>query len=152
MSHTTTLKGVQIKSASAIRTTVQDLKNQGIDISLATNEVPRMYYREQEREIGKCEFVLKLGNSRYDVGLKWNEKEQQYDAFLDTWAGSIKNAIGASCAMPRDAGEQGEHAIGLFSQRYGINAAKEAASAAGYYVEREFIDEDGTVQLELGGM
>lgn len=152
MSHTTTLKGVQIKSASAIRKAVEDLKAEGVNISLVENATPRMYYREQEREIGKCEFVLKMPQASYDVGLKWNEKEKQYDAILDTWANSVHSQIGASCPMPMSAGEKGEHAIGRFTQRYGVNAAKEAASAQGYYVDGETVDEDGNIQLVIAGM
>lgn len=149
MSHTTTLKGVQIKSASAIRKAVDDLIKSGIDMKLLENTKPRMYYSSQSNEIGNCEFVLRLNQSSYDVGLKWNEKEKQYDAYLDTWAGQVSGQIGATCAMPRGTDQQGEHAIGKFTQRYGLHAAKDAARAEGYDVIGETIDDDGTIHLEL---
>lgn len=154
MSHTSTIKGVQIKDARAIRAAVEDLRSEGVRIELIENATPRMYYHHQEAEVGNCEFVLKLPGSRYDVGLKWNKEEGQYDAYLDTWAGEIRNAIGATCALPSDQyGREAEHAIGRFTQRYGINAAKQAAMAQGYYVESEQVDpETGAVNLVIAGM
>ena len=150
MSHTTTLKGVQIKDRRCIEAAVADLKREGINIELLRNATPRMYYREQEREIGVCDYVLKLPGSRYDVGLKWNAKDNQFDALLDTFAGDISRSIGAACPLPRDEyGREGEHAIGRFTQRYGVNAARFAAQAQGYYVEGETVDESGAVQLVI---
>lgn len=152
MSHTTTLKGVQIKSQTAIRKAVADLQKEGVNITLKERAQPRMYYDHQAAAVGICDFVLSMPQSRYDVGLKWNEKEKQYDAILDTWGQDIRGQIGATCAMPADAGKIGEHAIGRFTQRYAVNAAKEAASAQGYYVEGETIADDGSIHLVLAGM
>jgi hypothetical protein len=149
MSHTTTLRGVQITNPTAIQRAVADLVSQGIQIELLENATPRMYYKRQENEIGKCDYVLKIANSRYDVGLKWNAKEKQYDAIMDTWAGEVAGQIGATCPAPRDAGKQGEHAIGKFTQRYLLHAAKISAMNEGYSVIGENIGDDGAIQLEL---
>jgi hypothetical protein len=148
MSHTSTIKGVQIKSKWAIKQAVADLVKEGIDVKLVENAMPRMYYTRQAQAVGKCDFVLKLGNARYDVGLKYNKETQEYDAILDTWASSISSQIGASCQLD-DHSREAEHAIGKFTQRYGVNAAKEAARNMGYDILGETVDDDGTVHLEL---
>ena len=148
MSHTTTLKGIAIKDTTAIEQAVADLQAKGVSISLLRDTTPRMYFREQEREIGVCEYVLKLPG-RYDVGLKWDAEKQEYTAYMDTWGGDVRNAIGAACPLPStDRDREGEHAIGAFTQRYGVNAAKNQAAAQGYMVT-ERAAEDGTIHLEV---
>lgn len=151
MSHTSTIKGIQLKDARAIEAAVADLIREGVKITLLTNTKPRMYYASQANEIGNCEYVLRLDKSRYDVGLKWDEKKGEYTAYLDTWAGEVSGQIGATCSLD-DRSRQAEHAIGRFTQRYGVNAAKNAANAQGFYVEGETIDEAGNVQLVIAGM
>ena len=147
MSHTTTLKGVKIMDRRAIEQAVADLKKDGVNVILRQNAKPRMYYSHQADEVGLCDYVLHLPNSRYDVGLKWNEKSKEFDAIMDEWGGDIRNAIGAVCPLD-DQNRSAEHAIGRFSQRYGINAAKNLAHAQGYYPQ-ERVAEDGTVHLEI---
>ncbi len=149
MSHTTTIKGVHITNADAIRLAVNDLRARGIDIALKTNATPRMYYREQEREVGKCEFVLSLPKGHYDVGLKWNADTNQYDPVFDEYMGDVSNNIGATCPIPADLGESGNAAIGQFTQLYGRHATRMAAQAQGYMVEQDYIDADGVVQMIL---
>lgn len=149
MSHTTTLSNITITNATAIRRAVEDLRQEGIEIELIENAIPRMYYQHQAREVGKCDFVLKLPKSQYDVGLKWNSKSKEYDVFLDTWAQQVSGQIGATCPMPSSDTAKGEHAIGRFTQRYGLHAAKIAAFEQGYDVIGETIDDDGNIQLQL---
>lgn len=151
MSHTTTLKGVEIKDVSAIRSAVANLKARGINIELVENAMPRMYYREQERDVGNCEFVLKLPGSRYDVGLKKN-KAGNYEPVFDEWNRQVQGQIGAACPVPSTAEGRAQHAIGQFLQEYGKEAAVNAAILQGYAVESTEVDEDGTVHLTLSGM
>lgn len=93
MSHTTTVKGLAIKSDDSIRAAVLALQAQGIDVELKENAVPRMFYRHQEEAVGKCEFVINVKKAQYDVGLKKN-KAGDYEIIFDEWGGGIRNQIG----------------------------------------------------------
>ena len=93
MSHTSKV-GLNIVNEKDIRGAVELLKNQGVEIELIEDAIPRMYFKHQETETGECDFVLKLNNSRYDVGLKYNHKTKKYDAEYDPWGDDIKNVIG----------------------------------------------------------
>lgn len=147
MSHTTTLKGVKIMDRKAIEQAVTDLKAAGVKVELKLNAVPRMYYDHQQAEVGKCDYVLHLPQSRYDVGLKWNEKAKEFDVIFDEFMGDVRNQIGAACPLDNQ-DRKAEHAIGRFSQRYGVNAAKNMARSQGYFpVEKTAAD--GTVHLEI---
>jgi hypothetical protein len=147
MSHTSIIKGIELRDARAIEQAVADLRAKGVEIELRINETPRMYYESQAREVGVCDYVLRLGKSRYDVALKRNPMTGTYDVFLDTWGGDIAGAIGATCPLPRDEyARAAEHAIGQFVQRYGVNVSKNQARQAGYEIT-EMVDESGTVHL-----
>lgn len=150
MSHTTTLRGIKMTDAHAIEQAVADLKAKGISISLLKNAKPRMYYAHQAAEVGNCDYVLKLPG-RYDVGFKKDAKTGEYVVFMDTWGGDIKNAIGAACPLSQDQYDRaGEHAIGQFTQRYGVNAAKNEARNNGLFVT-ETMSDTGEIQLVVEG-
>lgn len=151
MSHTTTLKGVDIKDVSAIRSAVNNLRAKGINVELVENATPRMYYDHQAADVGQCDFVLKLSNSPYDVGLKKNA-DGKYEAVFDEWANKVGGQIGASCPMPNTPEGRAQHAIGQFLQEYAKEAATNAAVSQGYQVEDTTIDDDGTVHLTIGGV
>jgi hypothetical protein len=151
MSHTTTIKGVPLKSVSAIRSAVNNLAAKGINIGLAENAVPRMYYSDQfKRDTGKsrAELVLQLPGSKYDVGLSLQE-DGTYQPVLDTWAGSVSGQIGATCPVPSSPEGRAQHAIGQFMQEYAKEAAIEAAVMAGHTVESCTVDAEGNVQLKI---
>lgn len=94
MSHTTYVKGLMITSPNAIRIAVKALQKKGLKLNLLENQVPKMYFPHQEQEIGKCEFVLKMEDSRLDVGLKYNKKNGEYELYYDKHANYIRNVIG----------------------------------------------------------
>lgn len=152
MSHTTTLKGIQIRDISALRSAVAELMQAGVNCRLEENATPRMYYANQH---GKCAFVLKLPNSKYDVGFDLQE-DGSYLPVMDTWAGEISRHIGVanpSCEMPKDHTEADAlRSIGRFSQSYAKFAAMNAAAHQGYIVDSAHTDEKGNVHLRLSGM
>jgi hypothetical protein len=146
MSHTTTLQGIKMVDAKAIRQSVEDLIAEGINIVLKENAVPRMYYEHQARDVGKCEFVLSLPKARYDVGLKLNKDTGEYEAIFDEFMGSVAGQIGATCTWTPEM-NKGEHAIGRFSQRYGVNAFKNEAKKHGMSVTEKCLP-SGEIVLE----
>lgn len=110
MSHTTTVSGLSIKFADSIRAAVTEMKTNGLNVELLENATPRMYYPHQMQEVGDCDFVLKVKDAKYDVGLKWNSEAEEYDLIFDEWGGnqnssfawdgSIRNAIGIKSKHP----------------------------------------------------
>jgi len=151
VSHTTTLKSVSIKDASAIRQAVAKLKASGVNIELRENEKPRMYYSNQH---GKCDFVLKLSNGSYDVGLE-KQADGSYAPVFDEWAGHVANSLGSDvnvCPMPNTPEGRAQHQIGKFMQAYTECAAVNTAAAQGYIVDGSYTDDSGNVHLMLSGM
>jgi hypothetical protein len=148
ISHTTTLKGMKIKDARAMRDAVANLKRQGINCDLLENAKPRMYYSNQE---GVCDFVLRLHDGNYDVGFKLQDNGE-YHAVLDTWNGYVADQIGAdraTCPIPSTPEGRTQHAMGRFLQEYGLHTAINTATADGMIVEGYSKDAQGNYQLEL---
>lgn len=145
MSHTTTIKSVQIRDLNALRKAVNALKERGVNCDLVSNARPRMYFERQE-EI--CDHVLKLHDGRYDVGFRLQE-DGSYAPIFDEYAQHVSNQIGGRCAIPQNSEERAVWAMGQLAQEYGKFAAIHAAEAQGYQVLSTTYDEKNNVQLEL---
>ena len=152
ISHTTTLKGVQIRDTNALAAAVAELAARGIKCRLEQNVRPRMYYGNQH---GVCPYVLKLDNAPYDVGFD-RQEDGSFLPVMDTWAGHIQREIGVTnpaCELPKDHAErEAMMAIGRLSQTYAKHAAINAAAAQGYIVDSASTDEKGNIHLVLSGM
>lgn len=131
MSHTTTLKNVQINDIAALKEAVAFLKERGLEADLLENVVPRMYYGNQ---YGKCDYVLRLKNSPYDVGFA-KQKDGAYAPVFDSWAGHLQKQIGnpTSCKVPTTAEEREVVAVASLLNAYGVHAAKNQLQEQGYY-------------------
>ncbi len=144
MSHTTEIKSVPLRDEAAIRQAVRELENAGVDLEFLENVVPRMYYRNQS---GACDYVIKLRQSRYDVGLK-KQDDGSYSAVFDAWDGDIRSQIGAKYRVANT--DHKAENIGKFLQQYSKHAAMNAAVNSGYQVLGESLDEGtGEIHLEL---
>lgn len=146
MSHTTEIDAIKITDVVALRSAIAELKSHGVKCDLLENAVPRAYYNNQEG-LGKADFVLKLNDSRYDVGL-YNDDGKGYVARCDFWNREVENLLGARAEEGEDAGMA---KLGKLYQTYGIHAATNAAVQQGYAVQR--INQDGgAVQLVVTGV
>ena len=103
MSHSTTIKTVPISSRGALRAAVSELQAKGLNIELAENCKPRMYYDNQinKQIVGKegaeefdfnedpdvCDFVIKVPGSYYDIGLLRNANGTGYTPVFDDYCG-----------------------------------------------------------------
>jgi hypothetical protein len=144
LSHTTSINSVPMKDISALRAAVERLKGRGVHCELVENAKPRMYFRHQEVD---CDFVLRLPNSKYDVGFEKNS-DGAYVPIFDEWAGEVGNELAVkACPMPNSAEEKAMHAIGSLSQEYARCSAVNAAAAQGYFVESEVLDAKGEYQM-----
>ena len=137
MSHTTTIKSVPIRDEKAIAAAVSFLVSNGISCSLARNEAPRAYYQNQTG-LGVADLVLKLHNSRYDVGL-YKQQDGTFQPRTDFWAGEVAKQIGF---VPTDAekstmsqDELSALNIGKFTQAYAAQATYLEACAQGHNAE-----------------
>lgn len=145
MSHTTTLRNVQIRDVAAIRAAAAELNAAGIKCSIVENVKPRMYYPDQHAE---CALVLKLDSCKYDVGFD-KQEDGTYAPVFDLWDNIVSKKLGATCPMPGTPGAKEQHAIGKFLQGYAKHAAQNAAIMAGYSVESCYTDQSGNVQMVL---
>jgi hypothetical protein len=148
MSHTTTLKGVEIKDRVAIVAAVKELKAKGVAIELRENAKWRGYFTHQGRVV---DLVLHLTNCPYDIGLKLDEKGH-YQPEFDLWANKVSQQLGADaqvCALPGTDEGKAQHAIGQFMAAYAKHASINAASAQGYTYLGETLDKQGNTHLEF---
>jgi hypothetical protein len=107
-----------------------------------------MYYGHQAKEVGECPFVLKLPNSKYDVGLQ-RQADGSLEPKFDEWNNEVSRSIGGQCAIPTTGEERSMWAIGAFSQEYAKAAAVNAATAQGYTVTGTSMDAAGNVHVEI---
>lgn len=148
MSHTTSLKSVAIRDVHALRAAVAELQAAGVNCNLAQNVQPRMYYGNQH---GKCDFVLQLPNSRFDVGFD-KQADGSYIPVFDEFGNCVGKEIGATCPIGRTAEERAAHQIGRLMQSYAKHTTINAAVSQGYCVESTMTDSDGNLHLVLSGM
>lgn len=144
MSHTTAIESVVITDLDALRAAVVELQKNGVRCSLVEKSTPRAYF-QQQAGMGPADFVLKLDDSPYDVGLYKDEAKGGYVARTDLWGGNVARVLGA----PAQQGEApAQAAMGKLYQTYALNAATRQAARQGYKVRRQ-VKPDGTVQLVM---
>lgn len=146
MSHTTAVKSIAITSITALRAAVEELSQKGIRISMVENEVPRAYFANQQG-MGKADFVLKLADAKYDIGL-YKQDNGSFEARTDFWGQSVENVLGAKATADQYA-EQAK--MGQLFQAYAVNATMEQARREGKMVQRRTDAATGKVQLVVTG-
>jgi len=150
MSHTTTVKSCPIRSVSALKSAIRKLQKNGVKCELVEDTFCKLYFESQSREIGKCEYVLKLENSPYDVGFKKNS-EGIYDIKMDEYAGHTAKKLGGKAPI-QEGQDSSAHAIGQLLSAYSEEAVIETALEQGYMVESATYNETtGETELILGG-
>jgi hypothetical protein len=145
MSHTATVSTIKIQSVTALRAAIAELAEKGVRCSLLENAKPRAYSVNQEG-MGLADFVIKLDDSQYDIGL-YKTKDGSYEARTDFYRGGVERCLGASASSP-ETREQAR--MGKLFQMYGVHAATEAARKKGHMVKR-VSKQDGTIALEITG-
>ena len=143
MSHTTSIKTVNIKDRAAVMKAAMEM---GTTIEVLNDTVPRMYYKDQH---GKCALVLRAKDCPYDVGLDFDAKTGLFTPVFDAWRGHIARVFGGQVPKESTAADLAVAPIGKFLQRYAINAAANAARAKGYFIDGETTDESGNTHLKV---
>lgn len=143
MSHTTTINSVVISDMAALNAAIEELKDSGVNCQLLENARPRAYYAEQSG-LGNAPLVIRLLDSKYDVGL-YDNGDGGYEARCDFWNGDVERQLGNEPEAPEMA-QQAK--LGKLFQTYAVCAAENHAAMNGYSTQRHQKD-DGTVQLVL---
>lgn len=146
MSHTSSIKSVQIKSVSALRAAVQALTQRGIRCTLEENATPRAYYNNQQG-MGQAPFVLRLPDAQYDVGF-YAQPDGTYEARTDFFGGSVAQCIGGKATTPE---RRDQAQLGLLFQEYSAAAVIEQARMRGQSVVRRLNAETNKLTLEVTG-
>lgn len=144
MSHTTRINGITITDVTALRAAITELKAQGVKCDLLENAQPRGFFPNQSG-METAPYVLKLEDSRYDVGLYPNTQGKGYECRTDFWGGDVERHLGT----PNPTTDQAR--LGKLYQMYGVHAATRQAMMQGYTVQRS-AKADGTIQLVLGNV
>ena len=143
MSHTATIKTLMLSDKHAIRAAIEELKTKGVDCDLLENAQPRAYYKDQAN-MGPADMVIKLNNSRYDVGL-YRTEDGTFESRCDFWSGDIEKQLGVT---PGADDNHQQAKLGKFYRSYAAHAASRAAIQKGYQVNR--VDNaDGSIRLTV---
>lgn len=173
MSHSVTAKSVAIKSVTALMRAVDRLKNQGVNISLERNAVPRNYYQNQiARQIAnraghglrlhdnpeEHDYVVRVHDAYYDVGFIYNEQGELVPLFdpypnpsyinpeTGKGSGPISKFLGTSGVVGEDASSA--H-IGMLLQAYSAEAVLEQCESQGIYGAQITTDSEGNLHIEI---
>jgi predicted nucleic acid-binding Zn finger protein len=95
MSQEIKTKSVRIKNIAALQKAVQTLRQQGKNVELVKDGKCRLWSGSTRQ----CDWVLKLNNRRFDVGLirsktKNPNDEAEYELGFDDWDGEVFNELG----------------------------------------------------------
>jgi len=145
MSHTATISGIKITDISVLRKAIEELAASGIKISMEDGGTPRAFYPNQPG-LGKADHVVKLVDSRYDIGL-YKQDDGSYQPRTDFWGGDVQKILGVKASDPA---KEDQAKLGRLVQMYGIHAAMDKARKQGYTVRRT-MTEDGTAKLLVTG-
>ena len=141
MSHTTTIGQILFADEAALRAAAEELKDRGVNCDLIEAAIPRAYYANQ---MSQADLVLKLHDSRYDVGFYPNQ-DGKLEARCDLWGGDVASQLGA----PMEKGiSENEAAIGKLRNAYVGKAAETAFAQQGGMVTRQQND-DGSYELTV---
>lgn len=146
MSHTTAVENIVFSDMDALSAAVSDLVAAGVKCSLEKDATPRAFFPDQPG-MGKAPYVLRLHDSRFDVGFYPREGKQGYEARTDLHAGYVSKALG----VPKTQTETAmQCALGKLNQSYAIHATTRAAVKKGMNV-RKVSGADGAVRLVISG-
>jgi len=144
MSHTSKISTVEIRDIHALRAACDELRTrQGVNLRLEENVVPRAYFPDQADMTEAADYVVRLPDISYDVGLYRNAEGTGYEARADLFMDEVQSQLGCGRV---DGATHEQRALGKLFNLYSVHAAMRAAVAQGLPVQR--IDkEDGEVQL-----
>lgn len=142
MSHTTRINSIMMVDETAIKNAIRLLKAEGVKCDLLENAVPRAYYSSQAG-MGQAEFVVKLHDAEYDVGLY--KGDNGYEARTDFYRGSVERVLGVKSEEGVDINQA---RLGKLYQAYAVEATKRAAIQKGYNVNLSKTA-NGGIQLQI---
>ena len=142
MSHITTRDGLAIRVPESIANAVAMLQSEGKNIELLTDAVPRMYNHQQEKDVGICDFVIKVKSGSYDLGLKWIDDEKGFEAIYDTFLGHIAKELGITDRDGIESKDVGQMCIAKFMEAYNADMVINEAAEQGYTdIDYSYTDE-----------
>jgi hypothetical protein len=146
MSHTSTIRAIQIQSITALRRAITEMAAEGILITLSEGGKPRAYSANQEG-MGVADYVVGLPGCKYDIGLYKTADGKGYEARTDFWNGEVERVLGAT---PTSIEARDQARMGKLFQRYGVCVAEDAARKQGHMVRR-INKPTGVIALEVTG-
>lgn len=146
MSHTTSIGGIKIANIDALEAAIAELANAGIKCSLVADSTPRAYFKDQQG-MGRADYVIKLDNSRYDIGL-YKQEDGSYEPRTDFWGGDVAKLLGGTAGAPE---REQQAQLGKLFQMYGVHAATLEARRSGKMVRRVNDDVTGQIKLVVTG-
>lgn len=140
MSHTSTVSTVLFSDIKALQAAVRELNKQGVKCSLVENATPRAYFTNQAG-LGQARYVLKLEDSKYDVGFYPVNSTPgvtpgAMEARYDTFQNYVGKLLGATVPPGPNQPDEAALGIGRLSQEYAIQATISRAIASGKRVNR----------------
>lgn len=142
MSHTSTVKNIQINNIIALKAALFELKKQGIHCNLIENSIPRGYYSNQSG-LGIAPYVINIEGCSYDLGLYKNN--EFYEVRGDFYGNKIGKILGVEIVKDID---MYTASIGKLMQAYSIAAIELSAMEKGYNITKS-TNSNGEVLIEI---
>lgn len=142
MSHTTTIQTLLLSDEDAIRGSIKELQAQGVKCDLLEAAIPRSY---PGNTMKKADFVLKLEDSPYDVGM-YKNKDGEFSLATDFYNGHVEKVLGVT---PGEGDDRTQAKLGKVYAGYAQHVISQQAARQGYSVTRTRAD-NGGVRLVLG--
>lgn len=153
MSHNVAIKGVAIKSLSALKTAISVLRvEQGIPVTFHEGTTHfRTYYGQDDR----CDHMIDVAGANHQIGVKKNA-DGEYQLVFDPYSSGGKG-IGSFLGVPPDPKvkvdvadfqqHNAAHAVGKLTQMYTVCVTEETLREDGMSVERMFNEQTGNYDL-----
>ena len=126
MSHTTRIAEVRIHDIAALETTIRQLQEQGINVTLERDAPCRIWGQAPVKP-----FVVKNHAGRFDVGFEKAADGNGYTPIFDYHGGELYRVLGQGKEQAKDHSENVLSNIAKLMQAYSINALTNAAYGAG---------------------
>ena len=147
MSHLSKVSKSGVTQPQSIAAAVEILKGEGAEIELLTDAVPRLYNRQQERDVGVCDFVIKLNSERYDVGFKWVDEENSFDLYYDTYTGGLARQLGINDRKDIPYELQDQMCLAKFMEAYNGHLMMEDVRKQEGFISIDYSYNDNGMQL-----
>src|SRR5258706_2983619 len=142
MSHLVSIKEIVFVDIDALKMAIEELQNNGIACGLQQNVTAKSLFKAQRK---KYDWVIKLDDSPFDVGLYMDKDKGGYVPKVDLMGDHVSYLLGI---VPREGEDRNKCSLAKLNRLDATHAAMRAAIKAGHTVQR-INNRNGSIQLTV---